>query len=100
MPPSSISGPAHPVSRRRFLQAAGAGAGALWLGNRLLPARRCAAEGPEVRSGRHDDPDLHLFVDDEEIEKVENLLRTLNRPRKQPAPVLVADRPWEGERAQ
>jgi glycerol-3-phosphate acyltransferase PlsY len=39
-------------------------------------------------------------VDDEEVEKVDNLRRVLNRPKKHPAPVLVADQPWEGERAQ
>ena len=50
--------------------------------------------------GGLDDPDLHLFVDDAEIERSENLARTVNRPAKRSAPVLVADRPWEGERAQ
>jgi hypothetical protein len=48
----------------------------------------------------HDDPRLHLLLDDEEIEKTEHLERVLNRPRKHSGPVLVADRPWEGERAQ
>lgn len=51
-------------------------------------------------SGNHNDPNLHLFVDDEEIETVEGLQRVLNRPAKHPEPVLAADRPWEGERAQ
>ncbi len=46
------------------------------------------------------DPGLHLFVDDDEVEKVEDLLRVVNRPRKHPEPVVVADQPWEGERAQ
>lgn len=54
----------------------------------------------EIRSSNHNDSHLHVFVDDEEVEKVENLERVLNRPKKHPAPVLVADKPWEGERAQ
>jgi hypothetical protein len=48
----------------------------------------------------HNDPGLHLFVDDAEIERTERLSRVINRLRKHPDPVLVADRPWEGERAQ
>lgn len=57
-------------------------------------------KGPQVRTTNHNDPHLHLFVDDEEIESIENLERVVNRPKKYPTPVLVADRPWEGERAQ
>src|SRR5688572_12684757 len=48
----------------------------------------------------HNDPHLHLFVDDEEIAVAENVRRVINRPVKHPQPVLVSDRPWEGERAQ
>src|SRR5262245_37231101 len=58
------------------------------------------AAAPVAQASNHDDPNLHLFVDDEEIENAENLKRELNRPRKHPGPLLVADRPWEGERAQ
>jgi hypothetical protein len=54
----------------------------------------------ETRSSNLNDPDLHLVVDDDELERVENLQRVVNRPRKHPTPVLVADKPWEGERAQ
>src|SRR5258705_10111294 len=54
----------------------------------------------EVRTTNHNDPHLHLFVDDEEVDQVEDLRRVLNRPAKHPAPVLAADKPWEGERAQ
>ena len=48
----------------------------------------------------HSDPNLHLLVDDHEIARSENVSRVLNRMHKHPRPVLVADRPWEGERAQ
>lgn len=54
----------------------------------------------EIRTTNHDDPRLHLFVDDSEIEVMENLERIVNRPKKHPTPVLVADQPWEGDRAQ
>ena len=50
-------------------------------------------------TGRHDDPDLYLALEDGLFDKVENLELVLNRPRKH-GPVLVADKPWEGERAQ
>ena len=46
------------------------------------------------------DPDLHLFVDDAEIQHYVNLVRVLNKPSRLPQPVLRADRPWEGDRAQ
>jgi hypothetical protein len=64
-----------------------------------------AEESSTSKSGRaidgnHNDPHLHLFVDDAEIASVENLNRVVNRPKKHPQPVLVADRPWEGDRAQ
>ena len=67
-------------------------------------AAAAAPAGSRTQTGmnhtsRHDDPDLYLVVDDDVIEKVENLERVLNRPKKH-GPVVVADRPWEGERAQ
>ena len=46
------------------------------------------------------DPDLHLFVDDHEVQQYVRLQRVLNKPRKHPDPVLVSDKPWEGYRAQ
>ena len=46
------------------------------------------------------DPDLHLFVDDAEIQHYVNLIRVVNKPSRFPRPVLRADRPWEGDRAQ
>jgi len=58
-----------------------------------------AAESTK-RSPSLNDPNLHLFVDDYEIEQMTNLLRVVNRPRKHPAPVLVSDQPWEGDRVQ
>lgn len=58
------------------------------------------AHRDETRSSNHNDPDLHLVVDDDELERVENLQRIVSRPKKHPTPVLVADKPWEGERAQ
>jgi len=85
--------PALPT-RRRFL-----GTGVFTLAT-VLCARTGWAAVPAVRSSNHNDADLHLFVDDEEVDKIENLKRELNRPRKHSGPVLVADRPWEGERAQ
>lgn len=46
------------------------------------------------------DTNLHLFVDDYEIAHSTNLLRVVNRVKKRPEPVLIADQPWEGDRAQ
>ena len=46
------------------------------------------------------DPNLHLFVDDFEIQHCINATRELNRPRKHSEPVVIADQPWEGSRAQ
>lgn len=46
------------------------------------------------------DPSLHLLVDDHEIQQYINLERVISKPRKLAEPVIVADRPWEGYRAQ
>ena len=46
------------------------------------------------------DPNLHLFVDDYELQHCINATRELNRPHKHSEPVVVADQPWEGRRAQ
>ena len=43
------------------------------------------------------DPDLHLLVDDDEIQHYTNLLRVINKPYKYPEPVLAPDQPWEGQ---
>jgi len=40
------------------------------------------------------------MVDDAEIQRSENLARVINKPTKHPEPVLVSDKPWEGDRAQ
>ena len=46
------------------------------------------------------DPDLHLLVDDEEIDARWHLRRVLARPeRRTHDPVIRADRPWEGRAA-
>ncbi len=86
-----------PLSRRAFLCS-----GAATVGLSGWPLASGADEKPKRldASDSHDDPDLHLFIDDEEVAKAENLRRVLNRPKKRPDPVLAADRPWEGERAQ
>jgi len=39
-----------------------------------------------------------LFADDSGIAQREGVVRTLHAARTRPAPVLEADRPWEGER--
>lgn len=59
------------------------------------------ANSTAVRAGQSlNDPRLHLFVDDAEIAESDGLLRVVNRPKKHPEPVIVADQPWEGDRAQ
>ena len=45
----------------------------------------------------HDDRHLYLFFDDDDIERSSNLRRFLNPPRRYAKPVVVSDRPWEGE---
>src|ERR1043165_3346364 len=65
----------------------------------LLPAL-ARSFGADSFKPRLDDPNLHLFVDDYEIQSSTNLLRVLNKPKKHPEPVLLADQPWEGDRAQ
>lgn len=69
------------------------------------PSYRAGAAGRgqkpvEVRTTNHNDPHLHLFVDDADVEEVAGLQRVVNRPKKHPTPVLTAGKPWEGERAQ
>lgn len=97
------------LTRRAFLgQSAAASAAAAVAGGPITSPAAVRAGGSEAaprngsgsRSQNLNDPGLHLFVDDEEIASSEGLLRVVNRPRKHPDPVLVADKPWEGERAQ
>jgi hypothetical protein len=87
------------ASRRQWL--------ALAAGTLAAAGVRPAADGSPiehrkegVRTSNHNDANLHLFVDDALVERRENLERFINRPRKAPSPVIVADQPWEGERAQ
>lgn len=40
--------------------------------------------------------DSQLFVDDHLIANISSVHRRLNRPDKQPEPIMVADRKWEG----
>ncbi|MBW3540719.1 MAG: hypothetical protein KY476_10645 [Planctomycetes bacterium] len=93
------------LTRRRFLTLsalAGPAGAALSAAAEAEPAVASAsrpATGSRIRSQNHNDPDLHLLIDDEEIAHSEGLLRVVNRPKKH-GPVLVSDRPWEGERAQ
>jgi hypothetical protein len=94
------SGPHNRTSRRSFLAVASAATAAVLCGRQSAFVLADSPKAKEIRTSRHDDPHLHLFVDDEQIETLENLRRVLNRPKKHPRPVLVADKPWEGERAQ
>ena len=44
------------------------------------------------------DPNLHLLVDNREIQHYVNLARVVNKPRKERNPLIVSDKPWEGTR--
>lgn len=46
------------------------------------------------------DPNLHLFFDDVEIQHYINLERVLTKPSRLPDPIVSVDRPWEGDHAQ
>jgi hypothetical protein len=87
------------MTRRTLLQRAAIAGTAAAACDPTPAAASFERAAPPSGSG-HNDPDLHLFVDDEEISRVENMLRVVNRPKKHEGPVLKADRPWEGERAQ
>src|SRR5688572_9704551 len=85
------------VTRRAVIQA-GAGLALAGCSSGLVRSAVAArATISKAASTNHDDPHLHLMVDDEELETVEGLQRELNRPAKHASPVVVADRPWEGE---
>src|SRR3954470_17297717 len=59
-----------------------------------------AAVDKKTEPQNFNDPDLHLAVDNAEFHQVTNLQRVTNRVKKRSEPVLRADRPWEGDRAQ
>ncbi|MFN0051308.1 MAG: hypothetical protein ACKV0T_03905 [Planctomycetales bacterium] len=91
-----------PFTRRQFLNSIAA-SGVIFAGG--AGARRCAAAGnatdsPMIRTSNHLDADLHLFLNRDELAVVDDVAVQINRPKKHPGPVLIADRPWEGERAQ
>lgn len=89
-------------SRRTFLASAAA-AGVVVVGGRAprrSSAAQVAADAAKIRTSNHLDADLHLFLNRDELAVVDELALEINRPKKHPQPVLVADRPWEGERAQ
>ena len=57
-------------------------------------AQSVELSGDPVDIGRY----RQLFVDDTVIERMDNLKKVMNRPKKYPDnPVLVGDQPWEGE---
>jgi len=95
-------------SRRQFLAssiALAAGGGSLAHPPRVLSAPREDGNQSYLLSTNtdpqdHHDPHLHLLIDDAEVARQQHVKRIMNRLRKHPKPVLVADRPWEGERAQ
>jgi len=93
------------IARRRFLARSLAtctlSVAARW--TYALPAQApniSNVPAPNRDPQNHHDTHLHLFVDDAEIALMQNVVRVVNQLRKHPAPVLVADRPWEGDRAQ
>ncbi|MBI3864847.1 MAG: hypothetical protein HY290_23470 [Planctomycetia bacterium] len=91
-----------PFTRREFLTSIAA-SGVILAGG--AAARRSAAAenstgSHKIRTSNHLDGDLHLFLNRDELAVVDDVAVQINRPKKHPGPVLVADRPWEGERAQ
>ena len=65
----------------------------------LLASLTGSLAAKSIKAGL-DDLNLHLFADDYEIASSTNLLRVLNKPKKHPEPVVVPNKPWEGDRAQ
>ncbi len=91
-----------PVTRREFLTSIGA-SGVIFAGGaaaRRSAAAQVAADSAEIRTSNHLDANLHLFLNRDELAVVDDVALEINRPKKHPQPVLVADQPWEGERAQ
>jgi hypothetical protein len=68
------------------------------------PTRRAFAAGalntllPNLLRGGSVLPAATLVIDDERIARREGLRRVVQPARKEPAPVIVADQPWEGSR--
>lgn len=84
------------VTRRQALRRMGRAALASILGERL--ASGGLAAGRRLRKGQRmmRDTTRHLFLDDHEIERIQNLRRVVNQPSKREAnPVVRADRSWE-----
>ncbi len=66
----------------------------------LVVAVALLSIGANAALQKVDRADVHLLVDDLELHRITNLQRVLNRVKKMPEPVLVADKPWEGDRVQ
>ena len=95
----------HVPSRRQFLTQTTVSMAAVGLAGRVAPTGTICRDNRAVPTTNRDpqnhaDPNLHLFVDDHQIARRENVSRILNRIKKHPGPILISDRPWEGERAQ
>jgi hypothetical protein len=90
------------IPRRTFLGRTALAAGACTLGQDDPAGAALSGRfhPPHQDTQDHHDLHLHLFLDDNEVAHQENLLLVLNKMHKHPAPVLVSDRPWEGERVQ
>ena len=93
----------HPrFSRREVLQYGLQGGAALGALHRGISTSHAAPADVRFRPSpagtpHHDDRHLYLFFDDDDIERSSNLRRFLNPPRRYAKPVVVSDRPWEGE---
>src|SRR5438045_1024125 len=89
-----------PFTRREILSSIAA-SGMIFAGG-AAPRRSAAAENStgshNVPSSKHLNADLHLFLNRDELAVVDDVAVQINRPKKHPEPVLIADRPWEGER--
>ncbi|MEX1231155.1 MAG: hypothetical protein WEB58_12995 [Planctomycetaceae bacterium] len=89
------------LSRRDFLASTAIGlALSCHRSSHTVSANDDAKKPSDIRTSNHNDPNLHLFLNREELEVAADVAVEINRPRKHLEPVLVADRPWEGERAQ
>ena len=88
------------LSRRSFLAHSLAAGGALAMGSHRLIGAPNEIYTTNIDPQDHHDPNLYLFLDDEHIHHKEHLILQMNKMAKHPTPILKADRPWEGERAQ
>lgn len=82
-----------PISRRKWLKAAGA----------ITLAATGADSGAVAAAGDDADPEVvtlnqhrQLLLDDSLVESRWGVVRTVHAAKKRPNPVLVADQPWEG----